>query len=104
MRITLRFSGKYGEVIENAYDLWHSTDMSLNRLGLEPVLVLLFVGILIFAATLIAVDILLPKEGEVFTTMAALLSGFSGAFFGRINPTTPAKQDPQNPLGLNAKV
>lgn len=79
--------------------------MTVNRFGLEPVVVLLFVGILIFTTVLIGLAFLRPNDGQTFQIVSGLVTAFSGAFFMRINPQQPGIKppllDPQNPLGLN---
>lgn len=68
----------------------------MNRDKVDPVLYLLFAGMLVFAGILIACEHFFMADGQMFQVMAGLLTGFSGAFFGRINPTKriPDSQQP----------
>lgn len=77
---------------------------STNKYGLEPVLVLLFAGMIIYTLIVLGVAIFMPKDGQTFQLLTGVLGAFVGAFFGRINPQQNQKAaatDPQNPLGLN---
>ncbi len=53
---------------------------------IEPILKLLFIGMVVFLGALFACEILFKDDGQIFQVVAGLLAGFSGAFFGRINP------------------
>lgn len=61
--------------------------------SVEPILYLLFLGIVIFAVMLFAADFVFKDDGQVFQVIAGLLTAFSGAFFMRVNNTSgQAKQ------------
>lgn len=62
----------------------------MNQHKIDPVLYLLFAGMVLFAGILIAVEHFFMQDGQMFQVMAGLLTGFSGAFFGRITPTKNA--------------
>lgn len=53
----------------------------------DPILYLLFVGIVVFSILLITVEHYFMSDGQMFQVMAGVLTGFTGAFFGRINPS-----------------
>ena len=53
---------------------------------MDPVLLLLFAGMVLFTAMLIIVDKAFPNDGQTFQVISGLLTGFSGAFFGRLVP------------------
>ena len=53
---------------------------------LEPVVVLLFIGMLVFTGILLYVQKFFPNDGQTFQVIAGLLSAFSGAFFMRVKP------------------
>lgn len=54
---------------------------------IDPVLYLLFIGMVFFAIILIFCEHYFMSDGQMFQVMAGLLTGFGGAFFGRINPS-----------------
>ena len=56
---------------------------------MDPTLRLLFIGMVFFTAVLIFVEYRFQTDAQVFQVVASLVAGFSGAFFGRINPHTP---------------
>lgn len=64
------------------------------REKVDPVLYLLFVGMVFFTFILIGSEHYFMSDGQMFQVIAGLLAGFSGAFFGRITPT---KQTPTPP-------
>jgi uncharacterized membrane protein YjjP (DUF1212 family) len=53
---------------------------------MDTTLLLLFTGMVFFAAVLIFVEWRFSNDAQVFQVIASLVAGFSGAFFGRINP------------------
>ena len=53
----------------------------------DKILYLLFAGIVIFSVLLIFVEKFFMSDGQMFQVMAGVLTAFSGAFFGRINPS-----------------
>ena len=53
----------------------------------DKILYLLFAGIVIFSILLIFVEKFFMSDGQMFQVMAGVLTAFSGAFFGRINPS-----------------
>jgi hypothetical protein len=57
---------------------------------LDPTLKLLFVGMVFFTAILIFIEFRFRTDAQVFQVVASLVAGFSGAFFGRINPHNTA--------------
>ena len=61
---------------------------------LDPVLALLFAGIVFSAIALAVIDWFFKGEGQVFQVIAGLLMSFNGAFFLRIMPD---KHDPPPP-------
>lgn len=52
----------------------------------DPILSLLFCGMIFFTGILIFVEWRFESDAQVFQVIASLLAGFSGAFFGRIKP------------------
>ena len=53
---------------------------------IEPVVLLLFLGMIIFAGVLLGCEHFFPMDGQLFQVFAGLLTGFSGAFFMRVKP------------------
>ena len=53
---------------------------------MDPVLMLLFVGMIIFTGALIWVEKAFPNDGQVFQVIASIVAGFTGSFFTRMNP------------------
>lgn len=64
-----------------------------NENKVEPVVYLLFAGMMFFTAIVLICDKFFPNDGQVFQVMANLLAGFSGAFFMRIK-TKGGTDDP----------
>lgn len=52
----------------------------------EPTLYLLFYGMIFFAGVLIGVEYFFKEDGQMFQVIAGILTGFTGAFFGRMKP------------------
>ena len=59
----------------------------------EPILLLLFVGIVLYSVGLVIVSWLLPNNGTLFTVLSGVATSFTGAFFLRVNPKSQAQQD-----------
>ena len=53
---------------------------------IDPVLLLLFAGIILFTGVLVFVEWAFKSDGQIYQTLAGLVTGFSGAFLLRINP------------------
>lgn len=51
---------------------------------MDPILQLLFIGMIFFALLLVAVDKFFASDGQMFQVIANVLSGFVGAFFAKI--------------------
>jgi hypothetical protein len=66
-------------------------------LKVEPIILLLFIGLFLTLIALFVVQAFWPNDGEVFTAVAGVLGGFSGAFFGRINPQKAAQTEDKKP-------
>jgi hypothetical protein len=64
---------------------------------IDPVLILLFLGMWLATATLIGVDILFKSEGQIFQVLSGLVTAFAGAFFARMKPDTKADHPNENP-------
>jgi hypothetical protein len=69
-----------------------------NRL--DHVVVLLFVGMLVFTAILMYEAQARPNDGQTFQVIAGLLTAFSGSFFTRIKP----KGDNDGPIKTKTTV
>jgi hypothetical protein len=52
----------------------------------DPVLYLLFAGMIFFTMILIGVEHFFMQDAQVFQVIAGVLTGFTGAFFGRMKP------------------
>ncbi len=61
--------------------------------GLDPVLNLLFFGMLLFTGMLLIVEWRFKDDGQIFQTIAGVLTGLTGAFLARINPKDTPKLD-----------
>lgn len=59
---------------------------SANNENVEPVMYLLALLILFFTAVLIGVEYFFRDDAQVFQVVATVLTGFTGAFLGRIKP------------------
>jgi hypothetical protein len=58
----------------------------------DRVLLLLFLGVIIFTGILFAAEVWFMQDSQMFQVVAGILTGFTGAFFGRMKP---GKQDTQ---------
>lgn len=54
--------------------------------NIDPILFLLFAGMILCGLGVLWVDHFFPSDGQVFQVFSNLLAGFSGAFFMRVNP------------------
>jgi len=59
---------------------------------IDPTLILLFIGMLIFTGVLIFVEHFFASDGQVFQVISGVLTGFAGAFFARMNPKADHKE------------
>lgn len=66
----------------------------MKRDKLEPVVILLFTGMIFFSGVLIFCEYQFPMDGQVFQVFSGLLTGFAGAFFMRTKPK--GSDDPDN--------
>lgn len=57
-------------------------------IDIEPILILLLGGVVFFTLLMIGTNFFFPNDGQVFTTISNLISGFSGAFFMRVKSNT----------------
>lgn len=71
----------------------------MNENKLEPVVRLLFIGMVIFAALLFVSEKFFPMDGQMFQVIAGLLTGFSGAFFMRVKPKNESPTIPEGGSG-----
>lgn len=53
---------------------------------IDPTLLLLFFGLVFFTGILIFVEKVFSTDGQVFQVISGVLTGFAGAFFGRMKP------------------
>lgn len=53
----------------------------------DPIMWLLFAGIVFFTLLLVAISKWSPNDGQTFQVLSGLLTGFAGAFFGRMKPS-----------------
>lgn len=60
----------------------------------DPVLWLLFLGMLVFTAILLYVEKFYPNDGQIFQVISGLVTGFAGAFFARMKPDTSKPPEP----------
>jgi hypothetical protein len=60
---------------------------------IEPVVLLLFTGMLVFTVVVMACEKFYPMDGQLFQVFAGLLTGFSGAFFMRVKPKNSDSAD-----------
>lgn len=68
--------------------------MNGNDEKLDKVLILLLGGILFFVGCLFSAEIWFKDDGQLFTSITALLSGFAGSFFTRLKPRDQAPSLP----------
>ncbi len=63
---------------------------------IDPVLLLLFTGMIFFTSVLIGVEHFFSSDGQLFQVISNIDAGFVGAFFMRVNPKTPAQMDAEH--------
>lgn len=61
----------------------------MGRNRIDPILWLLFLGIVFFSGMLLYVEHTFPSDGQLFVVVSGLLTSFSGAFFMRVKPNVP---------------
>ena len=66
-----------------------ATPPSNDLTPVDKTLVLLIIG---FAVGLVAISKFSPNDGQTFQVLSGLLTGFSGAFLARIQPTKRAQE------------
>lgn len=54
--------------------------------NIEPIVFLLFGGIIFFTLLLVAISKWSPNDGQTFQVVSGLLTGFAGAFMMRVKP------------------
>lgn len=62
--------------------------------NVEPMDKLLFFGIMLFVILLIGVSKWSPNDGQTFQVLSGCLTGFVGAFLGRMQPSAKKTQPP----------
>ena len=65
---------------------------------IDPVLRLLFYGMLAYTALLLFVEWRFNNDSVVFQVISSIISGFTGAFFGRMVP--PHKEPGESTLSV----
>jgi hypothetical protein len=60
----------------------------------DPILYLLATLVLLFTILLFVSAKFLTNDGQTFQVMSGLLTGFAGAFLGRVKPPDPANLPP----------
>ena len=68
-------------------------DMKYQDWRIEPILLLMFGGLVFFTVALMYVAHLFPGNDKLFIAISAVLSGFASAFFVRVNPHSMSQQD-----------
>ena len=58
---------------------------------LEPMDLLLFIGMMVFSIIIFVCNVLFPMDGQIFQVYSGVLGGFTGAFFARLKDS---KADP----------
>lgn len=71
--------------------------------NVEPIVVLLFVGMMAFSGIVILVNVFWPQDGQLFQVFALILGNFSGAFFTRIKMAKSGEDSSTN-IGNNTVV
>ncbi len=68
--------------------------MKPSEARIEPIMYLLFAGMLIFTGILLWIAQARPNDGQTFQVIAGLLTAFSGSFFTRLKPRNPEDTPP----------
>ena len=59
---------------------------------IDPVLYMLIGGMVFFTVILFASEIWFSSDSQLFQVVAGVLTGFTGAFFGRLKPSESQRQ------------
>jgi uncharacterized membrane protein YgdD (TMEM256/DUF423 family) len=59
------------------------------------IIVLLFIGVMVFSGALVAVAFTLPGNAALYATLAGIAGNFSGAFFMHIQHEAKNKKEPE---------
>lgn len=65
---------------------------------------LLLATTIFFALVLIGIDKLFPNEGQVFQVIANLTSGFAGAFFHALSPSSNGSKSPAPVIPISSSA
>lgn len=71
--------------------------------NIEPIVFLLFGGIIFFTLLLVAISKWSPNDGQTFQVVSGLLTGFAGAFMMRVKPLDAANTSNTN-SNINSKL
>lgn len=74
----------------------------MNEDKVEPVVYLLFAGMVVFAILLFVSEKIFPSDGQMFQVIAGMLTGFSGAFFMRVKPKDGGPSIPEGGSGTTS--
>lgn len=77
---------------------------SKNNEEIEPILYLLAAIILFFTVVLIGVEYIFKDDAQVFQVIATLLTGFAGAFMGRVKPAQQGKDGDSPAITVERKA
>lgn len=69
---------------------------------LEPIDVLLFIGMMVFSVIIFVCNVMFPMDGQIFQVYSGVLGGFTGAFFARLKDSKAITPKPSEPSAPNA--
>ena len=64
---------------------------------LEPMDLLLFIGMMVFSVIIFVCNVMFPMDGQIFQVYSGVLGGFTGAFFTRLKDSKVDAPPPQPP-------
>jgi hypothetical protein len=67
--------------------------MIANKLGLEPIIVMLFIGVFAAMGVTIYCEHMFKDDGQMFQVASGLVVAFSSALFSRMKPRDDKKAD-----------
>ena len=62
---------------------------------MEPIDMLLFIGMMVFSVIIFVCNVMFPMDGQIFQVYSGILGGFAGAFFARLKDSKhPPEEKP----------
>lgn len=82
-------------MVDSLIFMSEETKQTISK-SIEPIVFLLFGGIIFFTLLLVAISKWSPNDGQTFQVVSGLLTGFAGAFMMRVKPPSTTVDNPPN--------